>query len=34
MQTKFGDDRYKIATCIAENVTISFKHEHRRHTLT
>ena len=24
----------KIATCIAENVTISFKHEYRRHTLT
>ena len=24
----------KIATCIAENVTISFTHENRRHTLT
>ena len=24
----------KIATWIAENVTISFKHEYRRHTLT
>ena len=34
MWTKFGDDRSKTATCIAENVTISFKHEYRRHTLT
>ena len=34
MWTKFGDDWSKIATCIAENVTISFKHEYRRHTLT
>ena len=28
--TKFGDDKLKTATCIAENVTISFKHEYRR----
>ena len=34
MWTKFGDDWSKIATCIAENVTFSFKHEYRRHTLT
>ena len=34
MLTKFGDDWSKIATCIAENVTISFKHEYRRHILT
>ena len=34
MWTKFGDDSSKIATCIAENVTISFQHEYRRHTLT
>ena len=34
MWTKFSDDWSKIATCIAENVTISFKHEYRRHTLT
>ena len=34
MWTKFGDDWSKIATCTAENVTISFKHEYRRHTLT
>ena len=34
MWTKFGDDRSKTATCIAENVTISFKHEYRGHTLT
>ena len=34
MWTKFGDDWSKTATCIAENVTISFKHEYRRHTLT
>ena len=34
MWTKFGDGWSKIATCIAENVTISFKHEYRRHTLT
>ena len=32
--TKFGDDWSKTATCIAENVTISFKHEYRRPTLT
>ena len=34
MLTKFGDDWSKIAICIGENVTISFKHEYRRHTLT
>ena len=34
MWTKFGDGWSKIATCIAENVTISFKHEYRRRTLT
>ena len=34
MWTKFGDDWSKIATCIMENVTISFKHECRRETLT
>ena len=34
MWTKFGDDWWKIATCITENVTISFKHEYRRETLT
>ena len=34
MWTKFGDDWSKIATCIAENVTFSFKHEYTRHTLT
>ena len=34
MWTKFGDDWSKIATCIAENMTFSFKHEYRRHTLT
>ena len=34
MLTKFGDDWSQIATCIAENVTISFKHEYRRHILT
>ena len=34
MWTKFGDDWSKPATCIAENVTISFKHEYRRPTLT
>ena len=34
MWSKFGDDRSKTVTCIAENVTISFKHEYRRHTLT
>ena len=32
--TKFSDDWQKTATCISENVTISFKHEHRRPTLT
>ena len=34
MWTMFGDDWSKTATCIAENVTISFKHEYRGHTLT
>ena len=34
MWTKFGDDWLKTAACIAENVTISFKHEYRGHTLT
>ena len=34
MLTKFGDDWSKIATCIAENVTIWFKHEYRGHILT
>ena len=33
MWTKFGDDWSGTATCIAGNVTISFKHEYRRHTL-
>ena len=34
MWTKFGDDWSKTATFIAENVTISFKHEYRRPNLT
>ena len=34
MWTKFGDDWSKSVTYIAENVTISFKHEYIRHTLT
>ena len=34
MWTKFCDDCSKTATCITENVTISFKHEYRRPTLT
>ena len=34
MWTKFGDDWSKTATCIAEDVTILFKHEYRGHTLT
>ena len=34
MWTKFGDDWSKTVTCIAEYVTISFKHEYRRHALT
>ena len=34
MWTTFGDDWSKTATCIPENVTISFKHEYRGHTLT
>ena len=33
MWTKFGDDWSKTVTCIAENVTISFKHEYRGYTL-
>ena len=32
--TKFGDDFSKTATCIEENVPISFKHEYRRTSLT
>ena len=34
MWTKLSDDWSKIATCITENVTISFKHEYRSETLT
>ena len=34
MWTKFGDDWSETATCIAGNVTISFKHEYRRHNST
>ena len=34
MWTKFSDGWSKTATCITENVTISFKHEYRRPTLT
>ena len=34
MWTKFGDDWSGTATYIAGNVTILFKHEYRRHTLT
>ena len=34
MLTKFSDDWLKIVTSIMENVTISFKHEYRRPTLT
>ena len=34
MWTKFSENSLQTATCIAENVTISFKHEHRRPTLT
>ena len=34
MLTKFGDDWSRIATCIAKNMTIWFKHEYSRHTLT
>ena len=34
MWTEFGDDWSKSVTWIAENVTISFKHEYRRHNLT
>ena len=32
--TKFGDDCSETATCMTENVKISFKHEYRRHILT
>ena len=32
--TKLSDHWLKTATCISENVTISFKHEYRRPTLT
>ena len=32
--TKLSDDWLKTATCISENVTISFKHEYRRPILT
>ena len=32
--TKLSDDWIKTATCISENVTISFKHEYRRPILT
>ena len=32
--TKLSGDWLKTATCISENVTISFKHEYRRPTLT
>ena len=32
--TKLSDDWLKTATCILENVTISFKYEYRRPTLT
>ena len=31
--TKFSDDWLKTATCITESVTISFKHEYRKHGL-
>ena len=31
---KFSEDWLKTASCISENVTISFKHEYRRPTLT
>ena len=34
MWIKFSDYWSKTVTCIAENVTISFKHEYRRHILT
>ena len=34
MWSKFGDDWSKTATCITENMTIPFKHEYRRETLT
>ena len=34
MMTKSSDNWLQAATCIAENVTISFKHEYRRPTLT
>ena len=34
MWTKFSDNWLQTATCIAENVTILFKHEYRRPNLT
>ena len=34
MWTMFGYNWSKTATCIAKNVTISFKYEYRGHTLT
>ena len=34
MWIRFSDNWLKPVTCIAENVTISFKHEYRRPTLT
>ena len=34
MWTKCGDDCSETATYITENVTISFKHEYKRPTLT
>ena len=34
MWTKFGYDWSKSVTCIAENMTISFKPEYGRHNLT
>ena len=32
--TKFSDDWVKTATCISENVPISFKHEYKKPNLT
>ena len=34
MEVKFEDNSSETAICIVENVTISFKHEYRRHNLT
>ena len=34
ISTKLGDDWLNTATCISQNVTISFKHEYRKQTLT